>query len=45
MKKCKHETLEVVEEEKDTVWMRCHKCFVLFKFSRAEFEKMEEVGV
>jgi len=41
--KCKHELLELVEEDGDVVWMRCYKCHVLFKFARQEFEQMEEV--
>ena len=40
---CEHEYLELVEEDGDVVWMRCAKCFVLFKLTREEFEKLEPV--
>jgi hypothetical protein len=42
---CKHDTLELVEkdDEHNEVWMRCADCFVLFKFTKEEFEKLEEV--
>jgi len=43
MSKCKHEILELVEIDGDTVWMRCHKCFILFKYTKEEFEKMEKI--
>ena len=41
--KCKHEILELVAEEDDVIWMRCAKCYVLFKFTREEFEKLKPI--
>ena len=41
---CSHDVLELVEDDGDVVWMRCAFCFVLFKFSKEEFMKLEEVS-
>ena len=43
MSECKHEILELVEEDGDVVWMRCAKCYVLFKLTREEFEKLKPI--
>lgn len=40
---CKHEILELVEIDGDTVWMRCAKCYVLFKLTRKEFEELKPI--
>lgn len=41
-RKCKHETLELIEKDGKTVWLRCSKCFVLFKKSQKELDKYWE---
>ena len=39
--KCEHEILEFLQEDEDCVWMRCAKCFVLFRLSKEEFKKLK----
>ena len=46
---CKHELFEKLEEDNEeggTVWARCAECFILFKFSKKEWnESMEQKKV
>ena len=42
-KECKHEILELVEIDGDTVWMRCARCHVLFKLTKEEFMKLKPI--
>ena len=43
MMKCEHKYLELLEEDEDCVWMRCAKCFVLFRLSKEEFKKLKPI--
>lgn len=40
---CKHEVLDLIEKDEDEAWLRCAECFVVFKFTKAEFDKLEEI--